>query len=130
MEGLILMDNKTKKIYNLPRAAGKTTRMMYLSEHYQVPILCTVTGKHIIKEKAAKFGIDIPEPITPQDIVGKKIKCNEIIIDEAEFVLKDLIVAITGNPVSVVAASISDEDNTNLIRRFGSGDYVDNVIKE
>lgn len=124
------MYNQTKKIYNLPRAAGKTTRMMYLSEHYQVPILCTVTGKHIIQKKAAKFGIDIPEPITPQDIVDKKIKCDEIIIDEAEFVLKDLIVAITKQPVSVVAASMSDEDNKNLIRRFDSSDYVDNVIKE
>ena len=57
-----------KRFYNLPRAAGKTTRLLYLSEHYQTPILCTHDKKHILIEKANQFGIDIPTPIDVNDI--------------------------------------------------------------
>lgn len=58
-----------KIIYNLPRAAGKTTRMLYLSEHYQAPILCfSTSNKEILMERAKEFGIDIPDPLSINDI--------------------------------------------------------------
>jgi len=57
-----------KCIYNLPRASGKTTRLMYLSEHYQVPILCCSSAmKDILIERARQYGVDMPNPMTIHD---------------------------------------------------------------
>lgn len=114
-----------KRFYNLPRAAGKTTRLLYLSEHYQTPILCTHDKKHILIERANQFGIDIPTPIDVNDIKNKKIsfdEINEVIIDEPILVFQNLI------GTKIIAMAYSDEDNSKKIRYFSSDGYTDENI--
>lgn len=109
------------RIYNLPRASGKTTRLMYLSEHYQVPILCWSSDmKDILIERARQYGIDIPTPMTIHDwrwnVSGNNRK---VIIDEPFHVLSDLLNA------EIVATAFSDDKNSELMRVFDSPSYRD-----
>lgn len=109
------------RIYNLPRASGKTTRLMYLSEHYQVPILCCSSDmKDILIERARQYGIDIPTPMTIHDWRWNGSGNNrKVIIDEPFHVLSDLL------NTEIVATAFSDDKNSELMRVFDSPSYKD-----
>ena len=48
------------RIFNLPRAGGKTMRMLYASEFQKVPILCRdQSSKASLMDKAGFWGIKI-----------------------------------------------------------------------
>lgn len=85
------------KIYNLGRGQGKTTRLLYASEFNDVPILCTTKdSKYMLMERAKMYGLDIPEPITVNDIVSDKLRGSEVIdkdilVDEVPAVLQSLL---------------------------------------
>ena len=110
-----------KCIYNLPRASGKTTRLMYLSEHYQVPILCCSSAmKDILIERARQYGVDMPNPMTIHDWRWNESDNNrKVIIDEPFHVLSDLLNA------EIVATAFSDDKNSELMRVFDSPSYRD-----
>ena len=85
------------KIYNLGRGQGKTTRLLYASEFNDVPILCTTKdSKYMLMERAKIYGLNIPEPITVNDIISNSVRGSEIInkdilVDEAPAVLQSLL---------------------------------------
>lgn len=119
-----------KMYYNLPRGSGKSTRMMYLSEHYQAPIIChSDSHKEYIMQQARKFGIDIPEPISLDELFSdtKKFLNNldQIIIDESSILLGQIINRLIGKNVEILAETCSRETNGNLIRLFNTSGYKD-----
>ena len=85
------------KIINLPRASGKTTRLLYASEFNNTPILCmSRDAKQHLLDSAKRLNLEIPEPITPLDItMGGVFKTNmkdlDILVDEAPMVLQSLL---------------------------------------
>ena len=105
------------RIFNLPRGAGKTTRMLYASEFTKSPILCSnQCVKNKILDKARILDIDIPEPITVSELLGgsKTKETNDILVDEALSVLCELIRQSSGRTVSGIA--FSDENNTEIVQ--------------
>lgn len=116
-----------KTYYNLPRGSGKSTRMMYLSEHYQAPIIChSDSHKEYIMWQARTFGIDIPEPISLDELFSdtfsdtKKSLNNldQIIIDESSILLGQIINRLIGKNVEILVETCSREANENLVRLF------------
>lgn len=85
------------KIINLGRGQGKTTRLLYASEFNDMPILClTETEKDYLWKKAYLYGLEIPEPISVNDIIsnkhrGSEVVDKEILVDEAPMVLQNLL---------------------------------------
>ena len=104
------------KIINLGRGQGKTTRLLYASEFNDAPILCaTDAHKKCLIEKAKGYGLEIPEPITVNDIVsgkvrGSKITDKDVLVDEAPFVLQYLLRGLGMNG-EVKAITLSEKYN-------------------
>lgn len=100
-----------RRIYNLPRATGKSTRCMYLSEHYQAPVLYrSPIIKEIMEVRATNFDIDMPAALTIDDIInnaGKNI--DKIIIDEPLQVLSVLIDKLVGHKVDIISMAFSND---------------------
>ena len=112
-----------KTYYNLPRCSGKTTRMMYLSEHYQTPIIChSDSHKEYIMWQARTFGIDIPEPISLDELFSDTKKSldnlDQIIIDESSILLGQIINRLIGKNVEILAETCSKETNEKSVRLF------------
>lgn len=83
------------KIFNLPRGTGKTKRMLYASEYHNAHILCAnATSKKHIMDMAHWLDINIPEPITIQDMANHKSKYQghrDILVDEMDYVLQSIL---------------------------------------
>lgn len=85
------------KIINLPRANGKTMRLLYASEFNNIPILCPTNAAKIhLIEQANRFGLKIPEPIAVSEITTDKIKRSkaadkDLLVDEAPMALQFLL---------------------------------------
>ena len=85
------------KIINLGRGQGKTTRLLYASEFNDMPILCSNSYmKKNLLERAAFYGLKIPEPISVSDITsgftrGNENANKEVLVDEAPMVLQTLL---------------------------------------
>lgn len=99
------------KIFNLPRGTGKTKRMLYASEYHNAPILCAnaTSKKHII-DMAHWLEVNIPEPITLQDMANHKNKyqgCRGILIDEMDYVLQSIL---TPYGLNILGATITIEE--------------------
>jgi hypothetical protein len=91
------------KIINLPRANGKTMRLLYASEFNNIPILCPTNGAKIHSiEQANRFGLKIPEPIAVSEITSERIKNSkatrtDLLVDEAPYVLQMLLSSLGMN---------------------------------
>ena len=87
------------RLYVNGRGSGKTMWAMMESARTDVPILA-LSRKHKqnIVRMALEFGIDIPEPITIEDLNATgKDKVEEVIVDEAQELLQRMLeVKITG----------------------------------
>lgn len=85
------------KIINIPRGQGKTTRLLYASEFNNIPILCaTYTQKGYLKDRAKELGLEIPEPVTVDEITsgkirGKEEKYREIFVDDMHWVFHNFL---------------------------------------
>lgn len=85
------------KIINLGRGQGKTTRLLYASEFNDVPILCANKNhKSELVWRAKELGLKIPEPIIVSDLtsnkfMGQEYRRKDILVDEAPYVLQNLI---------------------------------------
>lgn len=100
------------QIINLPRGWGKTTRAIYLSELYNIPILVSnrIT-KNVIKNKAKiDLNAKIPEPVLISEL-GNVDLPNGIIVDEAINTLVSIIRANANFPIDVKAITISVPEN-------------------
>lgn len=122
------------KIINLPRAAGKTIRCLYYSELNNIPILC-FNNKHKenIKMMAKRFGIKIPEPISITSCNNKdflEYRDKDLIADEALYILQELVNQKFKKPMNIQVLTLSDEENSNIIRKYTPNGFCDEEYKD
>lgn len=83
------------RIFSLSRGAGKTIRMLYASEYNNVPILCaTGASKKYIMDMAKWKNINIPEPITANEVIEGRIRgknYKDILVDDMDGVFKQML---------------------------------------
>lgn len=97
------------RIFNLPRASGKTTRLVYMSEAQNIPILCcSQCDKKILQERANIYGLKIPEPILIDELRGRDV--NEILIDEGMVTLQKLINVMACHSVKIKAVTMTVDE--------------------
>lgn len=102
------------KIINLARGQGKTIRLLYASEFNNIPILCSsLHQKQLLIAKASEYGLEIPEPITVNDVVsnnlrGDKSVENGVLVDEAPNVFQTLLTSL-GIRGGIKAMTLTEE---------------------
>lgn len=84
----------------LRRGAGKTTRLLAMSEFHNAPIICVNNAhKQHILDQSRRYGYSIPYPVTTQELIsGKLYGCNtyhDFLVDESQDVLCGLVSALT-----------------------------------
>lgn len=73
------------------RGMGKTTRLMYLSEYMQIPIIVgDEKRKQWLIDTAKRFDIDMPKPMSLLEWQSTKPNPEKILIDDAEYILQRL----------------------------------------
>jgi len=70
------------------RGHGKTSNLIYLSAHTGNVIVCE--DPWFVKLKAKELQLEIPEPISFQDLIRQKVNSSGIYIDELSIALKRL----------------------------------------
>lgn len=104
------------KVINLGRGQGKTTRLLYASEFNNTPILCTtVFEKNRLMQQAKMLRLEIPEPITVDDVTTNKLRDNKdvdngILIDEAPSVIKSLLNHLGVRSGEVKAITLTEKE--------------------
>lgn len=97
-------------IINLPRGGGKTTALVYASAVDKVPILClNKQNKKYIEDLAKKLGLSIPEPLTcnTEDLLKLgRFDFEEILIDNAEFIIPILVEELAGARICGMTMSV------------------------
>jgi hypothetical protein len=102
------------KIISLARGQGKTIRLLYASEFNNIPILCSsLHKKQLLIAKANEYGLEIPEPITVNDVVsnnlrGDKSVENGVLVDEAPNVFQTLLTSL-GIRGGIKAMTLTEE---------------------
>lgn len=120
---MILYEGKETRVFNLPRATGKSMRMLYASEFNNLPILCCDhVNKECLKDLASRSKIKIPEPITVDEFVQNKYKYPNVLVDEALYVLK----AFLGR-TKIAGLTLSDDDMAKLCGIWDYNGLVDIV---
>lgn len=111
------------KIINLSRGNGKTTRLLYASEFNDAPILCAnqISKQHLL-DRAKELNLNIPEPITPSDVINggifkTSLQDRDILVDEAPTVLQSLLshLGMNGDVKAITLTEKDVEDNNGLI---------------
>jgi hypothetical protein len=103
------------KIMYLGRGQGKTVRLLYASEWNDIPILCaTYSQKEHLIDMAGKLGLKIPEPIvayemTSNRIMNSRIAEKDLLVDEAPWVLRNLLHSI-GMKGEVKAITLTSDE--------------------
>lgn len=88
------------RLFNLKRGKGKSVRMLYASEFNHVPILChNNAAKQYLIDKAEELEIDIPNPISVDDLTDARIALDtsDVYVDEMPLVLQSLLKRISPN---------------------------------
>lgn len=98
------------KLYVNGRGSGKTMWAMLESARTRVPILTfSRKNKQNIVKMALDFGIDIPEPVTIEDLnVAGKSKAKEVIVDEAQELLQRML------EVKIVGLTMTDSEKSKF----------------
>lgn len=123
------------KIYNLPRGAGKSMRMLYASELTSAPILCVDnSARECLVNKARCFGIKIPRPITVHEFIIKAedyYDLKRVLIDEALIILQEMIKSMSKRThTDVIAVTLSDDYNAEMVRDFDDYSCKDMKVEE
>lgn len=104
------------EIVNLARGKGKTMRLLYLSEYYQIPILCpTIRHKDNLIKQAKNFDINIPEPIVysiDHNDSNSKPYPIDCLIDDFENLFRIMILEKGFKP-HICTCSIDEYNNRN-----------------
>lgn len=98
------------KLYVSGRGSGKTMWAMMESARTGVPILAfNKKNKQNIVKMALNFGIDIPEPVTIEDLneFGKD-KNEEVIVDEAQELLQKML------GVKIIGLTMTDSEKNKF----------------
>ena len=98
------------RLYVNGRGSGKTMWVMLESARTGVPILAlNRTYKQSIIKMALDFGIDIPEPVTIEDLnVSGKDKVEEVIVDEAQELLQRML------EVKIIGLTMTDSEKSKF----------------
>jgi len=113
MKGMVYMDIILKE-----RGHGKTTDLIQMSAITGNTIVCA--NPYIVKQKAQELNLEIPEPVTPRNLLQMDTKPSGIYIDELELMLKNIL----GFPV--VGATVSTNDVAFGVKARG---IVQNHVK-
>lgn len=86
------------------RGSGVSTQLVLESSLSRAPILCMYyPSKRHLLDRAAELGVTIPEPLTIGEFNDRGlIKPKRIIIDDASFVLENLL----GSQIHAIGATI------------------------
>ena len=98
------------RLYVNGRGSGKTMWAMMESARTDVPILA-LSRKHKqdIVRMALDFGIDIPEPVTIEDLnESGKNKIEEVIVDEAQELLQRML------EVKIIGLTMTDSEKSKF----------------
>lgn len=98
------------RLYVNGRGSGKTMWAMMESARTDVPILAfSRKHKQNIVRMALDFGIDIPEPVTIEELneVGKG-KVEEVIVDEAQELLQRML------EVKIIGLTMTDSEKSKF----------------
>ena len=110
---MYLKENKKTRVINLPRGAGKTTRLLYASEFNNVPILCRLKAtKEYLIDRAKRANIQIPNPITVDEFRSGNRPRN-VLVDDALCVLQEFVGRTT-----IVGLTLSDEENSEQVYQW------------
>ena len=102
----------------LARGAGKTTRLLAISEFRNAPIICINDAqRRFILDMARQYGYCIPTPLVVGDLLSGKLYGNhtytEYLVDESQDVLDALISGLTRSVQGcVVGMTTTDERRT------------------
>lgn len=125
--------DKNIRMFNLPRAGGKSMRMVYASEFHKIPILCVNnSAKDNLLYLSKQFGIEIPEPITVGELDEYKEKNQgkkDILIDEPLIVLEELLKR-KSRGFNIIGCAFSDGKNSEICRWYESSGYIDKTDEE
>jgi hypothetical protein len=97
-------------ILNLERGKGKTTYLLMRSHMKRIPILVYKSAeKDFIKSEAKDMGLDIPEPLSVNDLIGDnsrgKVIPQSVLVDEMPLVLQSIL------GVKIDTATMTERDN-------------------
>lgn len=83
------------KIINEKRGSGKTTKLVYMSCLTRKPIVVmNESHKRYVEDMAKQLSLDIPEPMTVNDIVNEKyrgVRFDGVLVDEFPFVFEEIM---------------------------------------
>ena len=84
-----------KDYSHVPRGKGKTTRMIYISEYTNYPILvCDESRKISTQRYAAELNAMIPDPITVGELFSERSEgksYKNILVDDSRDILMALL---------------------------------------
>lgn len=74
------------------RKSGKTTWAIAESARTKIPILVySDSGKKVILASAERMGVTIPDPITIDDLLVRRVSSRKVIVEEGQKVLERLL---------------------------------------
>lgn len=106
------------KIFGLERGDGKTIRMLYASEYQNIPILChSEIAKKCLTERAKALGINIPEPISVNELSDAKTAAGtgDLLVDDIPLVLQAILNKI-GSKYNVCGGTFTLDNHPNAER--------------
>lgn len=87
-----MADKKSREVIGGKRKCGKTTELIKRAHEKQLYILCA--NRHMAEyvfDQANEMKLDIPFPVTVDDLPLRNLHNKEVLVDEAEMVLEQLI---------------------------------------
>lgn len=106
-----MADNKSCEVIGGKRMCGKTSELIRMAFREQLYILCADKRMaKIIYEQAKEMDLNIPYPITPDDLPLTNPCINRVLIDEVEMLLQRLI----GKRISAMSTSYQLRDMPQL----------------
>ncbi|WP_440894960.1 hypothetical protein ACS127_10325 [Amphibacillus sp. Q70] len=106
-----MADDKSCEVIGGKRMCGKTSELIRRAFRDQLYILCANQEMaKIISNQAKEMDLEIPHPVTPDDLPLRSPYINRILVDEVEIVLQK----ITGKRVSVMSTSYELRDMPSL----------------
>lgn len=98
------------KVYVRPRQGGKTQELIKLAAEERLVIVCvTLEMVSVVKDRAKKMGLDIPEPLSWQQFAGGRHRGRRIkgfVIDDVDEGLRQLARTVPVEAVSLTGVNM------------------------
>lgn len=84
------------KVVQAPRNSGKTAYIMSLSEQTKKPLVCfSQLEKKRVMEDARNRGVNLPEPVTLQEVTTGRAQGKEVMVDNLDLMLSFILPGVT-----------------------------------